>query len=305
MAKRDFLKIGDLTPDELARVLDLAQTLKGEPAGARTQLLRGRAIAVVLEKPSTRTRVSFEVGIAQLGAHPVVITTEGSQIARGEPVRDMARVLAGYVDAIVYRTFGEERLQEMARFASVPVVNALSDEGHPVQVLSDLFTIQEVTGRPVRGARVAFVGDCSSNMARSFLEAAELFGFHLALAAPPGYLPPLHERREAEKKGVVSYHATPRQAAAGAIAVNTDVWTSMGQEAEQAKRLSAFQGWTLGEDAFAEAAPGAVLLHCLPAHRGEEITEDLLEGPRSHVWTQAENRLHVQKALLMFLLGAI
>jgi len=304
MKKRDFLRIGDLSADEARAVLTLARTLKAEPKGSRTTALGGRAVAIVLEKPSTRTRVSFEVGAAQLGAHPVVLTTEGSQIARGEPIKDTARVLSGYADAIVYRTFGEERLHEMARFATVPVINALSDAAHPVQVLCDVFTIEEATGRSIAGSRVAFAGDCSSNMARSFLEAAAIFGFHLALAAPDGYLPPQGEREAAESKGVVSFHATAALAAEGAIAVNTDVWTSMGQEAEQQRRLAAFRGWTLSEKDFSGAAPGAIALHCLPAHRGEEIAEDLLEGPRSRVWAQAENRLHVQKALLLFLMGA-
>lgn len=304
MKKRDFLRIGDLSLNEARSVLGLARTLKAEPKGARLQALSGRAVAIVMEKPSTRTRVSFEVGVAQLGAHPVVLTTDGSQIARGEPIKDTARVLSGYADAIVYRTFGDERLGDMARFASVPVINALSDAAHPVQVLCDVFTIEEALGRSVEGTRIAFAGDCSSNMARSFVEAAQIFGFHLALAAPEGFLPPQSELGPAQEKGIVSLHGNARAAAEGAIAVNTDVWTSMGQEAEQARRLAAFAGWTLGEEAFAGAAPGAIALHCLPAHRGEEISEELLEGPRSRAFIQAENRLHVQKALMLFLLGA-
>ena len=301
--KRDFLKIGDLSLDELRKVLSLARTLKDEAKGTRVTTLAGRSVAVVLEKPSTRTRVSFEVGAAHLGAHPVVLTTDGSQLARGEPIKDTARVLSGYVDLIVYRTFADARLAEMARYASVPVINALSDDGHPVQVLCDVFTIEEATKQPIEGKRVAFVGDCSSNMGRSFVEAAKIFDFHIALAAPEGYMPPVAETEEAAKKGIVSFHKDGRSASAGAIAVNTDVWTSMGQEAEQKRRLAAFAGWTLSEDAFADAAPGAIVLHCLPAHRGEEISEQLLEGPRSVVWAQAENRLHVQKALMLFLLG--
>jgi len=301
--KRDFLKIGDLSHDELRKVLSLARVLKDEPKGKRTGMLAGRAVAVVLEKPSTRTRVSFEIGAAQLGAHPVVLTTDGSQLARGEPIKDTARVLSGYTDMIVYRTFGDDRLADMARYSTVPVINALSDAGHPVQVLCDVFTIEEATGRSIAGTTIAFVGDCSSNMGRSFVEAATLFGFHLALAAPPGYMPPPEELDPAVAKGIVSTHSDARSAAKGAIAVNTDVWTSMGQEAEQKRRLAAFQGWTLSEEAYADAAPGALALHCLPAHRGEEISEELLEGPRSRVWVQAENRLHVQKALMLFLMG--
>jgi len=304
MKKRDFLRLSDLSLPEARRVLALATLLKSEPKGSRTTALAGRSIAVVMEKPSTRTRVSFEAGAAHLGAHPVVLTTAGSQLARGEPVKDTARVLSGYCDMIVYRTFGEENLREMAEYASVPVINALSDEGHPVQVLCDVFTIEEALGRPIQGLRVAWVGDGSSNMARSFIEAARLFGFHLAMAAPADYLPPESESRPAIESGALSIHARPEDAVAGSIAVNTDVWTSMGQEAEQKRRLAAFQGWTLSEAHFAAAAEGAIVLHCLPAHRGEEITEELLEGPRSRVWVQAENRLHVQKALMLFLMGA-
>lgn len=302
-SKRDFLRIGDLTLAELRQVLTLARTLKDEPKGRRTETLKGRSVAVVMEKPSTRTRVSFEVGVSHLGGHPVVLTTAGSQIARGEPVKDTARVLSGYCDMIVYRTFADETLQEMAKYASVPVINALSDDGHPVQVLCDVFTIEEALGRSVEGMRIAWVGDGSSNMARSFVEAAQIFGFHLTMAAPPDYLPPTHEREAAGKAGAFSLHTTIESAVAGCHAVNTDVWTSMGQEAEQQKRLKAFAGYTLNEKHFAGAAPGAIVLHCLPAHRGEEIDNDLIEGPRSHVWSQAENRLHVQKALMMFLMG--
>ncbi|MEZ4313055.1 MAG: ornithine carbamoyltransferase [Polyangiaceae bacterium] len=303
MSKRDFLRIGDLNIGELRRVLALARVLKSEAKGTRTGTLAGKAIAVVMEKPSTRTRVSFEVGAAQLGAHPVVLTTAGSQLARGEPVRDTARVLSGYCDMIVYRTFGEDALREMAEYASVPVINALSDEGHPVQVLCDVFTIEEALGRSIEGLRCAWVGDGSSNMARSFVEAARIFNFHLALAAPEGYLPPDEERAAAIENGCLSIHTRPEQAMEGAAAVSTDVWTSMGQEAEQQRRLSAFKSWTLDEHHFQKAAPGAIVLHCLPAHRGEEISAELFEGARSVVWAQAENRLHVQKALMLFLLG--
>lgn len=304
MKKRDFLRIGDLSTGELRRVLDLARVLKAEPKGTRVTALAGRSVAVVMEKPSTRTRVSFEAGVAHLGAHPVVLTTAGSQLARGEPVKDTARVLSGYCDMIVYRTFGQQNVEEMAEYASVPVINALTDEGHPVQVLCDVFTIEEALGRPIEGLRVAWVGDGSSNMARSFVEAAQIFGFHLAMAAPPDFLPPEAEQRPALEEGALSIHARPEDAVAGSIAVNTDVWTSMGQEAEQQRRLTAFAGWTLSEPHFANAAEGAIVLHCLPAHRGEEISEELLEGPRSRVWVQAENRLHVQKALMLFLMGA-
>jgi ornithine carbamoyltransferase len=232
--------------------------------------------------------------------HPVVLGVQGSQLGRGEPVRDTARVLAGYCDAIVFRTSTTARLLEMAT-ASVPVVNALSDDGHPVQVLCDILTVEESLGSPIAGKRVAFVGDCSSNMARSWLEAAPLFDFHLVLAGPHGYMPPEAEVQRAGDHVTVMHD--PAHAADGSDVVNTDVWTSMGQEAEGDERAEAFHGWTVNERMLARA-PGAVVLHCLPAHRGEEIDEATLEGPRSRVWAQAENRLHVQKALLVWLLGA-
>jgi ornithine carbamoyltransferase len=303
MTKRDFLKLTDLTRAEAREVLALARTLKSERRATpakRTGLLAGRSVAVVLEKASTRTRVSFEVGVAQLGGYPVVLSVEGSQLGRGEPIKDTARVLAGYCDAIAFRTSSPARLAEMAT-ANVPVINALSDDGHPVQVLCDVFTVEEALNKSIESLKVAFVGDASSNMARSWVEAARLFGFPLALAAPPAYLPPKEELDAA--KGHVTVHADPKAAVAGADVVNTDVWTSMGQEAENAKRLAAFHGWTVNAAMLAPASPQAIVLHCLPAHRGEEIDDATIEGPRSRVWDQAENRLHVQKALLVWLLG--
>ena len=299
MAKRDFLAVTDLTLAESREVLALAKQLKAEPKGTRADLLRGRSVAIVLEKASTRTRVSFEVGVAQLGAHPVVLGVQGSQLGRGEPIRDTARVLARYCDAIVYRTAATSRLVEMAQ-ASVPVINALSDDGHPVQVLCDVFTIEEHLGA-IAKKRIAFVGDCSSNMARSWLEAARLFDFQLVLSAPEGYLPPREEIARAGSH--VTVVSDPRAAAAGADVVNTDVWTSMGQEAENDARREAFAGFTVDASMLAAAPPHAIVLHCLPAHRGEEIDDATIEGPRSRVWDQAENRLHVQKGLLCWLLG--
>jgi ornithine carbamoyltransferase len=298
--KRDFLKLSDLSLAEARDVLELAKILKREPKGKRTTLLAGRSVAVVLEKASTRTRVSFEVGISQLGAYPVVLGIEGSQLGRGEPIKDTARVLARYCDAIAYRTSMQARLEQMAS-CSVPVINALSDDGHPVQVLCDVFTIEEQLARSIEGMRIAFIGDSSSNMARSWVEASRLFGFHLALAAPEGYFPP---RAEVAAAGAnVSLHDDPHEAVAGADVVNTDVWTSMGQEAESHVRLEMFAGWTLNEAMLARAPSHAIVLHCLPAHRGEEIDDATIEGPRSRVWDQAENRLHVQKGLLCWLLG--
>jgi ornithine carbamoyltransferase len=301
MIKRDFLKLTDLSLGEARDVLALAKKLKQEPKGTRTQVLAGRAVAILLEKASTRTRVSFEVGCAQLGAHPVVLSVQGSQLERGEPIRDTARVLSRYCDAIVYRTSATARLREMAT-ASVPVINALSDDGHPLQVLCDVFTVEEQLGAPIEGKRVAFVGDCSSNMARSWLEAAPLFGFHLVLGGPPEYMPPRDEIARAGRHVTLVHE--PERVAGTCEVVNTDVWASMGQEAEHDQRTKDFAAWTVNERMLAKARPGVIVLHCLPAHRGEEIDEATIEGEHSRVWDQAENRLHVQKALLLWLLGA-
>jgi ornithine carbamoyltransferase len=298
--KRDFLKLSDLSLDEAREVLALAARLKREPKGKRTQLLAGRSVAIILEKASTRTRVSFEVGCAQLGAQPVVLGVQGSQLGRGEPIRDTARVLERYCDAIVYRTSATAKLVEMAT-AAVPVINALTDDGHPVQVLCDLFTLEEQLGADARGKRIAFVGDCGCNVARSWLEAAPLFGFDLLLAGPSAYSPPAAELAAAGAN--VKRVFDPAEAVTGCDVVNTDVWTSMGREDETAERAAAFSGWTVTENMLRRAKPGAIVLHCLPAHRGEEIDAETLEGRRSRVWDQAENRLHVQKALLLWLLG--
>jgi ornithine carbamoyltransferase len=311
MAKRDFLKLSDVTLGEARDIFALAAQIKSEPKGTRATQLAGRSVAIVLEKASTRTRVSFEIGVAQLGAHPVVLSPQGSQLARGEPIRDTARVLARYCDAIVFRTYASSRLHEMA-LAGVPVVNALSDDGHPVQVLCDIFTIEEHLaarnasgGQTIAGKRVAFVGDCSSNMARSWVEAAMMFGFHLVLAGPPEYMPPESDLVAARAAGDhhLSISHDPVEGVRGCEIVNTDVWTSMGQEDENETRVHALAGWTVNEKMLEAASPRAIVMHCLPAHRGEEIDDATLEGERSKVWDQAENRLHVQKALLLWLLG--
>jgi len=301
MPKRDFLHLADLSLAEAREVLGLSALLKRQPMGSQAGVLAGRGVAIVLEKASTRTRVSFEVGCAQLGAHPVVLGLQGSQLGRGEPIRDTARVLSRYCDAIVYRTSETSRLVEMAS-GNVPVINALSDDAHPLQVLCDVFTIEEQLGRTIKGQTIAFVGDCGCNMARSWLEAAPLFDFHLVLAGPSTYGPPAMELARAGSH--VSRVLRPEQAVVGCDVVNTDVWTSMGQEAETRERLAALSGWTVTEDMLRTAKAGAIVLHCLPAHRGEEIDDATLEGERSRVWDQAENRLHVQKGLLVWLLGA-
>lgn len=304
MKKRDFLRLTDVAPADLRDILELAGSLKRDPSDRRTALA-GRTVAIVLEKPSTRTRASFEVGVAQLGGYPLVLTTQGTQLERGEPIADTARVLERLCDLIVFRTSSPDRLTEMAT-ARVGVVNALTDAGHPCQVLADVFTMEEALARHgeeprLRGRRVAFVGDGSSNMARSFIEAARSFEFHLELCCPEGYRPPTYEVERA--KEFVEIHADPKEALRDVAFVHTDVWTSMGQEAETERRKKAFAGFTLNSAMLSHAPQSALVMHCLPAHRGEEISESVLEGPRSIVWDQAENRLHVQKALMLFLLG--
>jgi ornithine carbamoyltransferase len=292
MTKRDFLSMTDLSLAEARSVLSLAQRMK-KREGELPRFV-GASAAIVMEKASTRTRVSFEVGAAELGMHPVVLTTQGSQLARGEPVADTARVLSRYVDIIVFRTSSRERLDQMAASASVPVINALSDDGHPVQVLCDVFTIEEQLGKPVSELRVAWIGDGGSNMARSFIEASSLFGFELRVGGPAAYF--------AAERGTARFTTDAREATSGVDVICTDVWTSMGQEAENAKRVRDFAGWTVDRAMLEHAKPNAIVLHCLPAHRGEEIDEETLEGPHSRVWDQVENRLHVQKALMAFLL---
>lgn len=295
---RDFLSIRDLSVAEIKGIFSRAAQFK---KAAPPRSLAGMSVVLLFEKASTRTRVSFEVGIARLGAHPVVLGVEGSQIARGEPLRDTARILAGYCDAIVMRTFGHERIEEMAAWADVPVVNALTDLLHPCQVLADCFTLQQRFGG-LSGRKVAWIGD-GNNMANSWINAAAMLGFDLTLACPEGFEPDREILDRARKDGaVVLVVHDPREAARGAVAVNTDVWASMGQEAEAEKRSRAFAGYMVDDAIMAEAAPDAVFMHCLPAHRGEEVTESVLEGGRSIVWEQARNRLYIQEAILDFLL---
>lgn len=293
-----FLKLGDLDRPTLESILARAAEHKAaRRRGSWEPTLAGKTLVLLFEKASTRTRVSFEAAIFQLGGSAISLPWAESQAARGEPLSDTAKVLSGYADAIAFRTHGEARLLELARAASVPVINALTDEGHPVQVLTDLFTIQERLGR-LEGSKVAWVGDGASNMARSWAEAAALFGIELRMASPAGF-----ELPEALRHGGTRLFAKPEEAVRGAEVVSTDTWTSMGQEEEQARRGAAFHGYTVDEALLAHA-PSAMVLHCLPAVRGEEITAEVLEGPQSAVFEQAENRLHVQKALLEHLLAS-
>ncbi len=283
---RHFLTLSDLSLTEHEALYHRAVALKR----ARIQTtLAGKILCMVFEKASTRTRLSFEAGMLQLGGQAIVLDTKSSQLGRGEPIEDTARVTSRYVDAIMFRTFGDDRLRAFAKASTVPVINGLSDGGHPVQLLADLMTVRERLGQ-IRGITVAWLGDGASNMAASWVEAAKLFDFTLKIAAPPGYR--LH--------GVPAH--TVQEAVRDADVVSTDVWTSMGQEAESAQRLRDLTGYQLDAITLALARPNAIVLHCLPAHRGEEISAEVLEGPQSAVWDEAENRMHAQKALLELLL---
>ena len=294
--KRDFLRLADFSLDEHRTLFRRAHELKAKRRlGEAVRTLEGRSLLLLFEKASTRTRISFEAAVGQLGGNAITLPTADSQIARGETLEDTARVASRYVDAIMFRTHGDDRLRAFARAATVPVINGLSDGGHPVQVLADLFTVEEKLGE-VEGKTIAFVGDCSSNMALSFCEAAPIFGFHLRLAAPNGYRPP------AAALGEAQVSSDPEEAVTGADVVITDVFVSMGQEKEAAARMKALAGYQVNEKLLGKAHRHAIVLHCLPAHRGEEITAGVIDGPQSAIFDEAENRLHVQKALLEHLI---
>lgn len=302
---RHFLRDDDLSPSEQAEVLQLAAELKKDPFSARP--LEGpRGVAVLFDKNSTRTRFSFEVGIAQLGGHAVVVDARSTQLGRDETLEDTARVLSRYVEAIVWRTFGQERLEAMAGAATVPVVNALSDEFHPCQVLADLQTIAERKGS-LTGLRMAYFGDGANNMAHSLMLGGVTAGVHVTIAAPDGFAPDLAfvaaARRRAEDTGAsVTVTADAAAAARGADVLVTDTWTSMGQEDDGLDRVKPFRPYQINADLLSLADPEAIVLHCLPAHRGDEITDEVMDGPASVVFDEAENRLHAQKALLVWLL---
>ncbi|GAC1445701.1 MAG: ornithine carbamoyltransferase [Mycobacteriales bacterium] len=296
---RHFLADDDLSPDEQRQVLDLAAELKTKRIGGPTPLL-GRAVAVVFEKPSTRTRLSFEIGIAELGAHPVVLDARSTQLGRGESIEDTARVLSRYVSAIVLRTFGDDRIRALAAASSVPVVNALTDGYHPCQVLADVQTVRERRG-DTAGLTLTYLGDGANNMAHSYLLGAAMAGMNVRIAAPAGYWPDEDVVRRARAFGTeIVVTADAAAAAAGADVLCTDVWVSMGM-ADEAERRRDLGPYALDERALAVASPDAVVLHCLPAHRGEEIAAAVIDGPQSAVWDEAENRLHAQKALLTWL----
>jgi ornithine carbamoyltransferase len=302
---RHFLRDDDLKPDEQAEVLALAADLKKDPFSHRP-LDGPRGVAVIFDKNSTRTRFSFEVGIAQLGGHAVVVDGRSTQLGREETLQDTAKVLSRYVDAIVWRTYGQARLNAMAQTATVPIVNALSDQFHPCQVLADLQTVAERIGS-LRGLRMSFFGDGANNMAHSLMLGGVTAGMDVTIAAPNGFGPDpsvlaAAERRAADTGASVTVTADPAVAASGADVLVTDTWTSMGQEDDGLDRVRPFRPFQLNVGLLSLANSEAVVLHCLPAHRGHEITDDVIDGPRSAVWDEAENRLHAQKALLVWLL---
>ena len=297
---RHFLNIRALGKEALPLV-NRARQMK--QCGYTSNLLHGKVLVLVFEKASTRTRISFEVGIRRLGGQCIFMTSAESQLGRSEPLKDTARVLSRYNDGLIVRTFGEEKLHQLVEYGRIPVVNALTDEGHPCQVMSDVLTMYERTPA-LATLHVAWVGD-GNNMANSFIEAAMLFGFSLSLACPEGYDPDLELLAEAQKEGAkIKLVRDPKEAVAGAHYVNTDVWASMGQEEEQKMRESAFAGFCVDSELMALADPKAKFMHCLPAHRGEEVSEEVFEGPASIVFDQAENRLHMQMAILEWVFKA-
>jgi ornithine carbamoyltransferase len=303
MAKH-LLSLWDYDRQQLQAYIDLALKLKKESkAGVRHQQLAGRIVGLVFEKPSTRTRVSFEAAMYGLGGQVVYLSGRDTQLARNEPLKDMARVMDRYVHGLVVRTFGQEIVEELARYSAIPVINALTDLHHPCQVLSDLMTVSEFKG-DIAGQRIAWVGD-GNNMANSWIQAAGRFGFHLTLACPAGYEPNPQILAAARQSttGSIELTTDPVAAVRDADVVNCDVWASMGQESEQEKRLEIFQAYQVNKALLAHAKPQTIVLHCLPAHRGEEITDEVLEGVQCVAFDQAENKLHIHKAILAIHLG--
>jgi ornithine carbamoyltransferase len=303
---RHFLRDDDVTPAEQAEILALAAELKAAPFSHRP-LAGPRGVGVIFEKNSTRTRFSFEMGIAQLGGHAVVVDGRDTQLGREETLADTGRVLSRYVEAIVWRTFEQHRLDEMASTATVPVVNALSNEFHPCQVLADLLTLRECKG-DLTGRNLTYLGDGANNMAHSLLLGGVTAGLNVTIAAPAGFEPvdwvvEAARKRAAETGARITLTDDPLAAADGADVLVTDAWTSMGQEGDGRDRVGPFRPYQVNGELLARAAADVVVLHCLPAHRGEEITDEVLDGPRSVVWDEAENRLHAQKALLVWLLA--
>jgi ornithine carbamoyltransferase len=307
LAGRDLLRMGDLKPEEVDAIISEALLLKQDVAGRDPTLLAGYTVAMIFTKASTRTRVSFEAGVGQLGGSPIYLSSADIQLSRGETISDTGQVLARYVDAIVMRTFAQSDVEELAEAATVPVINALTDEEHPCQALADLMTMKERFGR-IEGLRIAYVGD-GANVAASLMVGGAMMGAEVVVASPPGYEPTpdivARAGAAAARGGSARIVNEPAEAVAGADVVYTDTWTSMGQEAERDRRLADLVSCQVTPALMAEAKPEAVFMHCLPAHRGEEVTAEVIDGSSSIVFDEAENRLHVQKALLVMLLGVV
>ena len=298
---RDFLAIPDYSRSELLALFDLAERMRvGE---YMDKPLAGKSLAMIFMKASTRTRVSFEVGTWQLGGHALFLSPRDVQLGRGEPIADTARVLSRYVDGIMIRTFAHSEVEELAKYADVPVINGLTDLLHPCQILADLLTVRQHLGG-IDGRKVAWIGD-GNNMANSWINAAYRLGFDLTLACPEGYEPDKTILERAQSAAKVRVVRDPAEAVEGADVVNTDVWASMGQEDEQAVREKAFRGYIVDDALMSRAQQDAIFLHCLPAHRGEEVSASVIDGPQSVVWDEAENRLHVQKAIMANTMGGV
>ncbi len=300
-SKRDFIAIADLSAGEVYDLLDRAARIKA--GDDRERPLVGKTLAMIFTKSSTRTRVSFEVGAFQLGGHALFLSSRDIQLGRGEPIRDTARVLSRFVDGIMIRTFAHQDVAELAEFASIPVINGLTDLLHPCQIMADLQTVQENVGTDLSRIRVAWVGD-GNNVANSWLNAAAVLGFELRLACPEGYEPDRAILDRARGRTSIVLTRDPREAVDGVDVVTTDVWASMGQEEETAARQTAFAAFRVDAALMERTSERSIFLHCLPAHRGEEVTDEVLEGPRSRVFDEAENRLHVQKAIMASLMGS-
>jgi ornithine carbamoyltransferase len=308
MTQRHLISDHDLSAADYAGLFRLAADVKANPGKYATALTR-KSLGMIFEKSSTRTRVSFEVGMVQMGGHALFLSSRDIQLGRGEPIADTAQVLSRYVDGIMARTFAHQTVVDLARFGTVPVINGLSDDLHPCQALADYFTLTEVFGSDLKGRKLAYVGD-GNNMAHSLMLAAPKVGMDVAIASPKGYEVKPHylelARQDAKAAGTdVLVTNDPREAVEGASAVYTDVWASMGQEEEAQVRLKAFQGFMVDAKLMSGARPEAIFLHCLPAHRGEEVAAEVADGPQSRIFDEAENRLHVQKAVILWLMAGV
>ena len=301
MRHKDFIEIHDYTADEVREIFELARDMKAKP-GKFTDALEGQTLAMIFEKSSTRTRVSFEVGMFQLGGHALFLSSRDIQIGRGEPIYDTAKVLSRYIDGIMARTFAHKTVTELAEYSTVPVINGLTDLSHPCQAMTDYFTAWEKFGGELKGRKIAYVGD-GNNMAHSLMYGAPKVGMDIAVACPAGYSPDgeviAKAGADAQAAGTKMLITTNiEEAVRGADVVETDVWASMGQEEEAEKRRRDFTGWMIDQGVMSMAKPDAIFMHCLPAHRGEEVSAEVIDGPRSVIYDEAENRLHIQKAIM-------